>query len=129
MAATGDPEEEGLATLGGTWVIGFAANSGTTTLPDDVNVTVLINGPDGLSTVVVALTSGMTPGSVTTAVASGLANAGFAFAASGSEATFDDPDGDINDITIEYTTAGSNPAVDWLTESIGFRDLGTGGEA
>ena len=65
----------------------------------------------------------MTPEEIAEAVATELGSAGFAFNASGSEVTFNDYFGDIDSITVEYSTTGSTPTVNWLTETIGFHDF------
>jgi hypothetical protein len=73
--------------------------------------------------VAVSLSADMTPEDVAEAVAAELALAGFAFDVSGSEVTFDDAYGDIDSISVEYSTTGSTPTVNWLTETIGFQEF------
>ena len=123
VAAAGTAEDSGLATTaGGTWLIGFATNTGASVLPDGVIATVTITSGTVSTPVAVTLTSGMTPADVASAIATALATAGFGFSASGGEVSFADPYESIDGIDLSFSTTGSNAAVDWLTDSVGFHN-------
>jgi hypothetical protein len=119
------PSGSGLSSsVGGTWVFGFAANDNAATLPDDVQMTIRLSGASGTNTVVVTLTAGMLPEDANQAVADQLFAAGYPSFISREGVQYDDPNGTLDSVEIEYTALGASPVVSWLTESVSFEPLG-----
>ena len=111
------------SSVGGTWKGEFAASDVAAVLPDDVVMNIRITAGGVTTTVQVNLLTGMTPEDAAQAVSAALNGAGYTSYTTGAAVQHDDPDGLLDGIEVEFTTAGDSPTVDWLATSIGFIPL------